>query len=118
MGFTSLAALAGGAAAGLLMPKPQIPAMPALPAAPTVVIPDQPITPPSSPANAPLSPTSMSDTAALRRARAARSITAGGPSELILAARSTRQDQSTPAAGSTSGAGAGGLVTRTTLLGR
>lgn len=118
MGFTQgLAALGGGLAAGLLMPKPQIPAMPALPPAPTVIVPEQstPINAPApSPANAPLAPTSMSETAALRRARANRSIS-GGPSELVLSG--TRNRSGDIASGGARGGG-GGLVTRTSLLGR
>lgn len=116
MSFPQLGtALAGAAFGSLLMPKPQVPNI-TVPAPPTIVVPnkDDTASPMPMPANAPLSPTTMSDTAALRRARANRQIQAGGgPSELILSRSRSRQETSAPT--NTSG---GGLVTRTTLLGR
>ena len=112
MSFPQLgAALVGGLASSLFMPKPNIPSnIPVAP--PAIVVPEQPTNAPTSPANAPLAPTTMSDTAALRRARANKAIE-GGPSQLILSSRAQRQEQSTGASGT-----GGGLVTRTTLLGR
>lgn len=116
MSFGVGEAVAGGALlSSLFMPKPQAPAMNiSVPRPPTVVVPDQPTTAPSSPANPPLAPNSMSDTAALRRARANRSINTG-PSQLILSRGRGSQDTAAPSPGGGSG---GGLVTRTSILGR
>jgi hypothetical protein len=60
------------------------------------------------PTPTPNAPISSSDTAALQRARASRK--GNGPSSLVLSSVKSRRDQN--------GGTAGGLITRTTLLGR
>lgn len=111
MGFAIPAAVGAGAAA-LLMPKPKLPSF-NLPAAapPQVIIPEQPAPIDTTPSRAPLSPSNMSDTAAIRRSRANRQMD-GGVSQLILS--SGARDTS----GRMASGGPGGLVTRTSLLGR